>query len=182
MGQIILKNIEMTLDDDSIQKAIDTVLKLKEDLADALAELARYVTEEKGPSIAKMYLAQFPAIDTGALHDSINGEYAKGKHEGVITTGVMYAAYVEFGTGIVGDSNPHPEASENWSYDIHDHGDAGWWYPSSNGWYKPKDNEDAPLMAWTKGMPARPYMYNTYLELEAEIEADGGRIVAEYIP
>lgn len=35
--------------------------------------------------------------------------------------------YLEFGTGIVGASKPHPEASKNgWRYDINKHGDKGW--------------------------------------------------------
>ena len=180
MGQFVLMNIDMTLDDDSIQKAIDTITDLKDKLASGLVELARMLTEERGVRIAQMYIGQFPAVDTGALHDSIAGVYNEGAHEGIITTGVMYAAYVEFGTGIVGADNPHPEASGNWDYDINHHGNDGWWYPSSKGWYQP-ENGGQPL-AWTKGMPSRPFMYNTLRELEEEAEREGGRIVAKYIP
>lgn len=189
MSRILLKTIKITLDDGSIEKAIEEIMQFKNDLANALAELARYVTEEKGPGIAKMYLAQFPAIDTGALHDSIRGEYDASNHAGTIFAGEgledgygegSYAVYVEYGTGIIGETNPHPDPN-GYAYDVNDHGMAGWWYPSKNGTYRPKDGGGIRL-AWTRGMAARPFMYNTMLELEAEVEHDGGRIIAEYIP
>lgn len=179
MGQFVLMNIDMTLDDDSIQKAIDTIIDLKEKLAYGLSELARMLTEERGVRIAQMYIGQFPAVDTGALHDSITGTYNDGAHEGVIYTDVYYAAYVEYGTGIVGEENPHP-SSNSWTYDIHSHGESGWWYPSEKGWIQAKDG--GPMLAWTKGMPSRPFMYYTLRELEEEAEREGGRIIAKYIP
>ena len=195
MGQIVLKNITFTLDDDSIQKAIDTVEKLKEKLADGLSELARKMTEEYGVRTAKMYIAEFSAIDSGTLQGSINGQYVKSDHAGRIFTDVEYAVLVEYGTGIVGAQAPHPGIGDpNWngvssttvgektysSYDQEGHGYSGWWYPSEKGWYRPKDG--GPLMAWTKGMPSRPYMYTTMLDIELEAEREGARIIAEYIP
>jgi len=37
--------------------------------------------------------------------------------------------YIEFGTGIVGESSPHPDAMANgWDYDVNNHGTKGWWY------------------------------------------------------
>ena len=184
-----LKTISMDLSARSIDKAIKEINKFKEDLARALEELARYVTEEKGVGIAKMYVAQFPAVDTGALHDSIKGTYEAKNHMGVITAGEglvdgsedgkSYAFYVEYGTGIVGKQNPHPDPN-GYQYDVNEHGSGGWYYKSEKGWYKPKDG--GPRLAWTKGMPARPFMYNTMLTLEEEVEREGGRIIAEYIP
>ncbi len=52
--------------------------------------------------------------------------------------GVAYVgndvAYIEFGTGYRGETNPHPntEALQNadWNYDIHEHGQKGWFYRS----------------------------------------------------
>ena len=189
MSRILLKTIKITLDDRSIENAIEEVMQFKRDLANALSELARYVTEEKGPGIAKMYLAQFPAIDTGALHDSIRGEYDASNHSGTIFAGEgledgygqgSYAVYVEYGTGIIGKHNPHPEAN-GYQYDVNKHGMKGWYYPSERGSYKPQDGNGIRL-AWTRGMAARPFMYNTMLELQAEVEREGGRIIAEYIP
>lgn len=188
MGRFVLKNISFTLTEGSLQDAIDEVNKLKDDLSEALAELARFITEEKGVEFAKMQIAQFPAIDTGELYNSITGTYNKSDHSGTIYSGAYYAVYVEFGTGIIGDANPHPQAQvHGWEYDINGHGNAGWLYPEKDG---PESNAWAPggqkaagvNMRWTRGMPARPFMYNTLRDLEREVEKEGGRIIAEYIP
>jgi hypothetical protein len=64
-----------------------------------------------------------------------------------------YAGYVEYGTGIVGASNPHPNPSE-WEdfmgYDVNGHGDEGWKYIDANG-----------KLRWTAGQPSRPIVYKT---------------------
>jgi len=181
MSQIELMNIELELTPESMKSAVEKIRTLSTKLTEALSEFARRLTEELGPGIAKMYVAQFPAIDTGALHDSISGTYIKASHMGTITATAEYAVYVEFGTGIVGEENPHPASGElGIEYDKKSHGESGWWYPSEKGWYKPKDG--GPLLAWTKGMPARPFMYTTLRELEAIAESEGGRIIAQYIP
>lgn len=81
--------------------------------------------------------------------------------------GYDYAMYVEFGTGIVGSrGKPHPKLSEQgWKYDVNQHGEAGWVYPSSerdpnrNKWQDKNGN----WFAWTKGQEARPFMYETWL-------------------
>lgn len=194
MGTFVLKNIDMTLDEGSIQKAINDVQKLRTDLAEALADLARYVTEELGVGIAKMFIAQYPAIMTSALVESINGKYNTKMHEGEIFTEVEYAVLVEYGTGIVGKNTPHPGRDDpDWinpsgtivggktysEYDSGEHGEAGWYYPAPWGWVKAPDGK---MLAWTKGMPSRPFMYDTMRELENEIERDGGRLIAQYLP
>ena len=75
-----------------------------------------------------------------------------------------YAVFVEFGTGVVGERNPHPKAGEQgWVYDTKGHGESGWWYPSDasdpnptlklgeNGW-----------IAFTRGQASRPFMYDLW--------------------
>lgn len=40
--------------------------------------------------------------------------------------------WFEYGTGIVGQRNPHPEASmNNYEYDVNNHGSKGWWYKNA---------------------------------------------------
>ena len=183
MGTFVMKNISISLDPDSIQQAIDDIHKLETDLSDALAELARFITEEKGVEFAKMQIAQFPAIDTGELLGSIAGTYDKSSHSGTIYSGAYYAVYVEFGTGIRGNSEPHPQADQNgWKYK-----ETGWWYPEkdgpeSNAWHPNGRKAAGVKMKWTIGMPSRPFMYNTLRDLEREVEKEGGRIIAEYLP
>lgn len=165
---IVLKNIEMTLDPKSIATALRMVEDLRSDLGKAMTELIRQLTEQ-GKEFARMELLMFnkPAYDTGALHDSIAGAMINDS-EGVVTTGVMYAAFVEYGTGIVGETEPHPDPA--YDYDIHDHGWEGWVYGANGQFHR------------TAGMPARPFMYRTLRDLEDFAERNGGQIIAEYIP
>lgn len=76
-----------------------------------------------------------------------------------------YAMYVEYGTGIVGESSPHPDPSRHgWHYDINDHGDTGWWYPTDADDPNPtKYRSKMGWWAWTAGQAARPFMYETWL-------------------
>lgn len=61
-----------------------------------------------------------------------------------------YSAFVEYGTGIVGAGDPHPNAgTDGWQYDINSHGAEGWYYI---------DNEGA--LRFTAGMPAHRFLYN----------------------
>lgn len=66
-------------------------------------------------------------------------------------------AYKEYGTGIVGSQNPHvAEALQQagWKYDVNNHGEKGWIYPTENG-YK-----------WTKGQPASKEFWNALMKAE----------------
>lgn len=74
--------------------------------------------------------------------------------------------YVEFGTGIIGKRNPHPQSTPS-NYDKNGHGEDGWWYPSEYGKkgkrkYQAKSGD---WLAWTQGMEPRPFLYETYLYL-----------------
>lgn len=70
-----------------------------------------------------------------------------------------HAIYVEFGTGIVGAQSPNPNNTIGYAYDINGHGDNGWYYYDENG------------IHWTKGMPSRPFVHETYVELREEINS-----------
>ena len=163
MSQKILKHIDMTLDPASVSEAIWQVRQMRKQLQDSLAELARRLTEE-GTQVAKMQVASMDAVLTGDLYQSIYGYYDKGSHVGFIFAPSPYAFYVEYGTGIVAMTAPHPEQGiRGIQYDQNNHGLAGWWYPSEDGWYIAPNGQ---TFAWTRGMPARPFMYNTMKWLE----------------
>lgn len=78
--------------------------------------------------------------------------------------------YVEFGTGVVGSRTPHSLMS-SMSYDANGHGDAGWWYPTDESDPNPHKWTDpgGTLRAWTRGMPSRPFMYETMLWLQKQL-------------
>lgn len=94
-------------------------------------------------------------VDTGNLATSV---YWQASQEmAIVLTNCVYAKFVEFGTGIVGKNNSHPEADEKgWQYDTNGHGDSGWRYLL--------DGE----LKWTKGQPAQKFMYQAYLDVQRE--------------
>ena len=151
----------------SVRSALQKVNHIRRRLQPALIRLINQMAK-KGVEIARAELIFFdrPAYDTGYLSESIhsipyNGDAA------YVTTDCYYAAYVEFGTGSVGQHSAiNPEASNIGTY-------------TQNGWVY--YNERLDRFVWTKGMAARPFMYHTFKDLIAEVEAVGGQIIAEYI-
>ena len=116
----------------------------------------------KGVVIAQANIAGLDAIFTGELISSIHtrkGSGSKGTAIFYIVADSKHAAFVEFGTGQLGQEGgypyPFPEGIE-WEcntgktiFEI-EPGQYGWFYPGDDGkWY------------FTQGMPSRPFMYET---------------------
>ena len=124
-----------------------------------MAKVEKFVEELaiKGVEIAEMNVAGFDAVFSGELMSSIDFEAGDVITDGsrwIIYTDCEWAKYVEFGTGIVGSENPHPDTSlASWRYDINNHGENGWSYYKDGKWNH------------TQGMPSRPFMYESSIEL-----------------
>ena len=88
---------------------------------------------------------------SGDLSTKIVGIYDPTDHTALILADSPYAVFVEYGTGVIGAANPHPTGG---AYDTNGHGDEGWWY------FAEGDSH------WTKGQPARAFMYRSYMELK----------------
>lgn len=167
MSYKVLKTIDMTLDKRSIQQAINEIKQFRKQLQETLTELVNELTKQ-GAQVAKMQVTSMDAVETAELENSIYGYYDPQSRIGYVIAGSPHAFFVEYGTGIVGAGSPHPEPERaGWAYDVNGHGNAGWWYPSEDGWYLAKNGN---MLAWTKGMPARPFMYNTMVWLEEAAE------------
>ena len=132
-----------------------------DNLSDAIKEINRFTAwiEERKKVLLKRLCDRGTEIareecpvDTGDLQSSIQSMIDDIAGMVVATSG--HAAYVEFGTGVVGSGSPHPTMP--WAYDVNAHGFDGWWYM--------KNNE----LRWTAGMPSRPFMYNTAKRLADE--------------
>ena len=121
---------------------------------------------EKGVDIAQVNVSRLDAIFTGELINSIHTKYggsAKGTAIFYVVADSHHAAFVEFGSGQLGmeGSYPYPfPEGVDWEYNTGktifeiSHGQYGWFYPGDDGkWY------------FTQGMPSRPFMYETSLEL-----------------
>lgn len=185
MGKFILKHINMTLDARSIDKAIREIRKLQTDLKEAMQGLVEELAKQ-GAEIAKIEITNLGAVDTGALRASIGyGAFDPATRTAIVYAGGYYACFVEFGTGIVGKKNRHPGLNSMkdfavmgangtlyTEYDTNKHGDEVWWYRPVGG----------TRYLWTRGMKARPFMYNTYVQLIDIAKSSGGQILAQYIP
>lgn len=116
-----------------------------------------YRLAEEGIAIARIKISGKDAVYTGELLNSLQLEQGDIIYNGatyVIYTDCPWAAYVEFGTGVVGEKSPHPNKSmAGWKYDVNSHGEAGWHYFKDGEWH------------WTNGMISRPFMYETGQQL-----------------
>ena len=150
------KVIRFSLDPHSIDEAIHEVRQYRDDLKKAVQGLVRALTEE-GREAAVMNVLRLGAFDTGELADTsfhTRGYFSEDEAIGIIYTDSYYAVFVEYGTGVVGKEGPrHPMLPAGWVHDHNNHGEKGWWYLDEGKWH------------WTKGQEARPFMYQTYLEL-----------------
>lgn len=150
------KVIKFSLDEKDIDRAIQEVELFKKDFIKKCDQLVEALTDY-GVSVAKLQVSQLDAVYTGELMNSIEGYYSPSTNVGIIKAGALYAAYVEFGTGVVGSNSPHPDP-QGWQYDINAHGDEGWVY----------HDDDSGEFRWTKGFKSRPFMYNTARQLEKD--------------
>ncbi len=148
----------------SLELSQQGIKRLQKELQDYKTTLRRKLQmfvqrmAEEGVAIAQLKVSEKDAIYTGELHDSIRAEAGtilKNSATWYVFTGCPWAKYVEFGTGIVGSQNPHPNTSIiGWKYDINEHGENGWFYWRDGAWH------------WTKGMPSRPFMFETAQQLQ----------------
>lgn len=152
------------------QKGIE---KLKQDLRNyqnnilqQKVDLLAKILSEKGVEIAKINVKRLDAIFTGELINSIHSQYGgSGNATAVfyIVADSHHAAFVEFGTGQLGMEGGYPypfPPGVDWEYNTGktifeiSPGKYGWFYPGDDGkWY------------FTQGMPSRPFMYETNIEL-----------------
>lgn len=156
-----------------LQSSIQNAIKALQSYQDSLTYKCQLLAEklaEKGVEIARVQIADLDAIFTSELLQSVHSEYRgsiKGGGVWAIVAGSKHAAFVEFGTGVIGKANPYkgtlPEGVD-WQYasgktirQLAD-GRYGWFYKGKDGnWY------------FTEGMPSRPFMYNTANELRSII-------------
>ena len=150
------KKIIFGLSTKEINRAIRDLKRYKRELNKKVSLLIETLTDY-GVDVAKAQIRELGAWYTGELESSITGYFSPTLGAGVIKAGSPYAVFVEFGTGIVGQTSPHPDPKD-WQYDINKHGEEGWIY----------FNERDGRWHWTKGVESRPFMYNTARELERE--------------
>ena len=151
---------------EGIEQLKNELLDYKNNFLQKKVELLTKRLAEKGVDIAQVNIARLDAIFMGELVNSIYSQYGGGANGTAIFYVVAdshHAAFVEFGTGQLGAEGsypyPFPEGVD-WQYNTGktifeiSPGQYGWFYPGNDGrWY------------FTQGMPSRPFMYETSLEL-----------------
>lgn len=153
--------------------SISSIRNLQKELEkyrDSLTYKCRLLAErlsERGVEIARVQIADLDAIFTGELIQSLHSEYKGSALYGAIfavVTDSEHCAYVEFGTGQRSEDRPYPyplPEGVSWDYNvgktIRQNAVTGryyWLYPGKDG-----------LWHYTEGMPSRPFLYNTAMEL-----------------
>ena len=131
------------------------------------AELLVKNLSEIGVEVARMNIANFDAVFTGELMDSIRNEKITGDKNHitfVVKASSNHAIFVEMGTGTVGASSPYNGklpavyAQGKKMFTTKD-GRYGWIYY----------NETYDKFIFTEGMPSRPFMYETRMELATKV-------------
>lgn len=135
----------------SLQRAKAQLIQYKS-LLDDSAETVLLALLDYGREQVIQEISNLGAVYTGELVNSIQTEIV-GK-VGYIFTDLDYAKFVEYGTGVVADSEPtkHPKLPSDWVHDSNAHGLEGWLYY----------NENDGQFHRTIGMKHRPFMYNAY--------------------
>lgn len=107
-------------------------------------------------------------VDSSSVATSIDTEKFN-DNEGSIFTEHPIAKYLEYGTGIIGSLYPHPKLPPGWSYDVNEHGWAGWTYPKPGGGY-----------GRTSGQPGQRFVLDTAFLLRKQARVEVLNKLKEY--
>lgn len=160
-----------TFTSDLSVSGIDSLIKelenYKKNTLQNKIELFTRKLAEYGVEQAKLHIVDMDAIFTSELVNSIIPHRISGGNGTCVfyvQADSEHAAFVEFGTGYVGQSNPYPyplPQGITWEYLVGRQvlanareGVYGWFYAGKDG-----------KVYFTDGMESRPYMYETYLDL-----------------
>ncbi|MBP3884067.1 MAG: HK97 gp10 family phage protein [Olsenella sp.] len=133
----------------SVRAAREKVERYSDGIDSKLDKLCRKLVE-LGVDVA----VRTVPVDTGDLRSSIRLE-AKDGHDYLVVARNGHAAFVEFGTGVVGEGTYRGDLPGSWNYDerrtpeAHDPNDPTIWY-----YRDPVDGE----VHWTRGRKAAHYM------------------------
>ena len=161
-----MKTIHIRLDPNSIADAINELNQYKRDVEIKAGQLVQRLVD-LGANVTRVKIVEMGAYYSGELLSGVGGYYSPTLNAGWVKVTNDHAAFVEFGTGVVGQNSPHRNgeylSKASWAYATGrtifttKDGRVGWFYPTDNGEYR-----------FTEGMRSRPFMYETALELQRE--------------
>ena len=151
-------------EDKSIKKAISDLKRYKKKVETNAKLLVQRLTDY-GAEIARIKIVSLGAYYSGELLSGVDGYYSPSLNVGFVRVTSDHVAFVEFGTGVVGQNNAHKNgeylSKAAWQYAsgakifTTKDGRVGWIYPTDDGGFR-----------FTEGMASRPFMYETALELQ----------------
>lgn len=162
-----MKKIVITeLTPNAIEKAIQEINDYRKEVEAKTMKLAQRLTD-LGASVVRVKIVEMGAYYSGELLSGVDGYFSPILNAGFIRVTSDHAAFVEFGTGVVGQENPHKNgeylSKVSWGYATGSKifttkgGRVGWIYPTDDGGFR-----------FTEGMESSPFMYETALELERQ--------------
>ena len=151
-----------------LEKGIKELNAYKKRVQEKTSLLVQRLTDY-GAEIARIKIVNMGAYYSGELLSGVNGYYSPTLNVGFVRVTSDHVAFVEFGTGVVGQNNPHTNgeylSKASWDYATGakifttQDGRVGWIYPTDDGGFR-----------FTEGMESRPFMYETALELQSKFE------------
>ena len=164
-----MKTIVVDLNKDGgIKRAIKELKQYRKDIETKTSLLVQRLTDY-GAEIARVKIVGMGAYYSGELLSGVDGYFSPSLNAGFVRVSSDHAAFVEFGTGVVGQNNPHRNgeylSKAAWQYAsgakifTTQDGRVGWIYPTDDGGFR-----------FTEGMVSRPFMYETALELQSKCE------------
>jgi hypothetical protein len=158
-----VKVIQARLDPASIAKAIQELQEYQKDVERKVRLLVQRLTDY-GANIARVKIVGMGAFYSGDLLSGVDGYYSPTLNAGFVKVTSDHVAFVEFGTGVVGQNSPHRNgeylAKAAWQYAsgpkifTTKDGKVGWIYPTKDGGFR-----------FTEGMRSRPFMHETAMEM-----------------
>ena len=158
-----MKTISVRLDPNEIAKAIEEIRQYQQDVERKARLLVQKLTDY-GAEIARIKIVGMGALATGELLSGVDGYYSPTLNAGFVRVASDHVAFVEFGTGVVGQRKSHRNgeylSKAAWQYATGSkifttkNGKVGWFYPTDDGGVR-----------FTEGMPSRPFMYETAVEM-----------------
>lgn len=151
-----------------LEKGIKDLNAYKKRIQERTSLLVQKLTDY-GAEIARIKIVNMGAYYSGELLSGVSGYYSPTLNVGFVKVASDHVAFVEFGTGVVGQNNPHKNGEylslASWEYATGPKifttkdGRVGWIYPTDDGGFR-----------FTEGMESRPFMYETSLELQSKLE------------
>lgn len=159
-----MKIINVKLSPQGVADAINELREYQQDVERKASLLVQQLMDF-GTDVARIKIISLGAVYSGELLSGVDGYYSPTLNAGFVRVTSDHVAFVEFGTGVTGMISPHTNgeylAKSGWQYNvgtkifITKDGEMGWIYPTDDGGFR-----------FTDGMPSRPFMYETALELQ----------------